>query len=103
MALRMPPGRSEEHTSELQSRQYLVCRLLLERQNMLSAAGTPGEFTAMGDTVNTASRLVNSGDGGDILISHDTYHLVRGVFDVHKQTPITVKGKAEPLQTDLVQ
>src|SRR3712207_8705809 len=29
------PGeaRSEEHTSELQSRQYLVCRLLLEKQN----------------------------------------------------------------------
>src|SRR3712207_7273490 len=25
-------GRSEEHTSELQSRQYLVCRLLLEKQ-----------------------------------------------------------------------
>src|SRR3712207_8627655 len=25
-----PPTRSEEHTSELQSRQYLVCRLLLE-------------------------------------------------------------------------
>src|SRR3712207_7870863 len=25
-----PPMRSEEHTSELQSRQYLVCRLLLE-------------------------------------------------------------------------
>src|SRR3712207_8473312 len=29
--------RSEEHTSELQSRQYLVCRLLLEKKN--SAAG----------------------------------------------------------------
>src|SRR3712207_7951114 len=29
------PGgnRSEEHTSELQSRQYLVCRLLLEKKN----------------------------------------------------------------------
>ena len=29
-----PPweGRSEEHTSELQSRQYLVCRLLLEKK-----------------------------------------------------------------------
>src|SRR3712207_8263074 len=25
--------RSEEHTSELQSRQYLVCRLLLEKKN----------------------------------------------------------------------
>src|SRR3712207_7700047 len=27
--------RSEEHTSELQSRQYLVCRLLLEKKNHL--------------------------------------------------------------------
>src|SRR3712207_7926625 len=27
-----PPRRSEEHTSELQSRQYLVCRLLLEKK-----------------------------------------------------------------------
>src|SRR3712207_8090444 len=27
------PFRSEEHTSELQSRQYLVCRLLLEKKN----------------------------------------------------------------------
>src|SRR3712207_7377472 len=26
-------GRSEEHTSELQSRQYLVCRLLLDKNN----------------------------------------------------------------------
>src|SRR3712207_8986489 len=26
-------GRSEEHTSELQSRQYLLCRLLLEKKN----------------------------------------------------------------------
>src|SRR5438445_1417831 len=30
--------RSEEHTSELQSRQYLVCRLLLEKKNSLSRA-----------------------------------------------------------------
>src|SRR3712207_7578370 len=33
-ALAMRPRlRSEEHTSELQSRQYLVCRLLLEKKN----------------------------------------------------------------------
>src|SRR3712207_7214005 len=31
---RVPP-RSEEHTSELQSRQYLVCRLLLEKNKYL--------------------------------------------------------------------
>src|SRR3712207_8242967 len=29
------PMRSEEHTSELQSRQYLVCRLLLEKNKKL--------------------------------------------------------------------
>src|SRR3712207_7400361 len=29
---RRPRSRSEEHTSELQSRQYLVCRLLLEKK-----------------------------------------------------------------------
>src|SRR3712207_8709704 len=30
-----PKRRSEEHTSELQSRQYLVCRLLLEKKKTL--------------------------------------------------------------------
>src|SRR3712207_8871976 len=29
-----PPTRSEEHTSELQSPQYLVCRLLLEKKHI---------------------------------------------------------------------
>src|SRR3712207_8131193 len=31
-----PAGRSEDHTSELQSRQYLVCRLLLEKNNTIA-------------------------------------------------------------------
>src|SRR3712207_8515170 len=33
-ALRLTGQRSEEHTSELQSRQYLVCRLLLEKKKI---------------------------------------------------------------------
>src|SRR3712207_7314428 len=32
--------RSEEHTSELQSRQYLVCRLLLEKKNISDSVKT---------------------------------------------------------------
>src|SRR3712207_6880812 len=32
---RISEFRSEEHTSELQSRQYLVCRLLLEKKNII--------------------------------------------------------------------
>src|SRR3712207_7126968 len=38
----LPVNRSEEHTSELQSRQYLVCRLLLEKkQQHPSIPSTP--------------------------------------------------------------
>src|SRR3712207_7205330 len=39
--LRLPVARSEEHTSELQSRQYLVCRLLLEKKKKTKALLTP--------------------------------------------------------------
>src|SRR3712207_8387241 len=34
-ASRLAKSRSEEHTSELQSRQYLVCRLLLEKKKTI--------------------------------------------------------------------
>src|SRR6185295_19912445 len=37
------PCRSEEHTSELQSRQYLVCRLLLEKNKTAQASPTCGD------------------------------------------------------------
>src|SRR2546422_3038632 len=36
LPLRAPVGRSEEHTSELQSRLHLVCRLLLEKKKKLA-------------------------------------------------------------------
>src|SRR3712207_7550760 len=38
--------RSEEHTSELQSRQYLVCRLLLEKKNILNPTVASKPLTA---------------------------------------------------------
>src|SRR5258707_6412108 len=47
-------GRSEEHTSELQSRQYLVCRLLLEKKNT-NPAGHGGLLTTF--TIAAALRV----------------------------------------------
>src|SRR3712207_8522001 len=42
VSLRALPGlRSEEHTSELQSRQYLVCRLLLEKKKIVPLSRLP--------------------------------------------------------------
>src|SRR3712207_8502269 len=42
-----PGGRSEEHTSELQSRQYLVCRLLLEKKINISAPSQQYHLSAL--------------------------------------------------------
>jgi class 3 adenylate cyclase/tetratricopeptide (TPR) repeat protein len=69
---------------------------------LLGEVGTTGEFTAMGDTVNVASRLQNAAPPGRVIISNDTYRHVRGVFDVDVLEPIEVKGKSEPLQVYLV-
>ncbi len=69
---------------------------------LLGKVGTTAEFTAMGDAVNTASRLEHAAPIGGILISHDSYRHVRGVFDVQLQAPLTVKGKVEPLQVYVV-
>src|SRR5947209_13370955 len=44
--------RSEEHTSELQSRQYLVCRLLLEKKNKRSVVSSSDSYTER-DSITT--------------------------------------------------
>lgn len=69
---------------------------------LLGAVGTQSEYTAMGDPVNVASRLQHAAPIGGILISHDTYGQVRGVFDLQLQAPLALKGKAEPIQTYVV-
>ena len=61
------------------------------------------EYTAMGDAINLAARMEQHAPVGNILITHETYRHVRGVFDVAPQEPLRVKGKAEPVQTYLVQ
>lgn len=69
---------------------------------ILGAMGTTGEFTAMGDAVNMASRLERAAPVGGILISHDTYRHIRGIFSVTPQAPLAVKGRTQPVQTYVV-
>src|SRR5258707_2288012 len=47
--------RSEEHTSELQSRQYLVCRLLLEKKK--NTAVSPTTTSARRECTATGTRM----------------------------------------------
>lgn len=66
-------------------------------------AGIEADNTAMGDTVNIASRMEQTAPPGALQISHDTYVRVRGLFDVVKQTLLAAKGREQPVQTYLVQ
>ena len=65
---------------------------------LLGTVGTIGEYTAIGDTVNLANRVQSAAPLDGILISHNTYQHVRGIFDVTVLEPITVKGKSEAIQ-----
>src|SRR5690606_40993344 len=56
MGLPLKFRRSEEHTSELQSRENLVCRLLLEKKNIHSQKPTSAEMPATIHFVRTSRR-----------------------------------------------
>ena len=71
-------------------------------QALVGAVGSTAELTAMGDTVNVASRLEHAAPVGSVLVSHDTYRHVRGVFDVAALDPLEVRGKSERVQAYVV-
>ena len=60
------------------------------------------DFVVVGDSVNLASRLQSLAPVNGILISHDTYRHVRGVFDVQVIDPVLVKGKRDPIRVYVV-
>ncbi len=66
---------------------------------LLGEVASTREFTAMGDTVNLASRLEAAAPAGVILISQETYRHIRGLFVVQAQPLLEIKGKSRPIQT----
>ncbi len=56
------------------------------------------DFTAIGDTVNTAARIESNSQGGQILISDQVYEQVKEHLEVTDIGLIKVKGKAQGLQ-----
>jgi class 3 adenylate cyclase len=56
------------------------------------------DYTIIGNEVNLASRLESSSELGGMLMSHETYSLVKDIVAAEEQEPITVKGFAKPVR-----
>lgn len=56
------------------------------------------DYTIIGHQVNLAARLEQAAKPGTILISHDTYALVRDLVNVEEREPLFVKGNSRPIQ-----
>jgi class 3 adenylate cyclase/tetratricopeptide (TPR) repeat protein len=69
---------------------------------LVGEIGTGDEYSVIGDPVNVASRLQQKAPQDGILISHETYLLIHGAFDIEPLGPMQVRGKPEPIQVYLV-
>ena len=57
-----------------------------------------GQLLATGDAVNSAARLEQAAEAGEILLAHTTFRLVRDAVVVEEVPAILAKGKAHPLR-----
>ncbi len=64
---------------------------------VVAGDATTGQSLATGDVVNTAERLEDAAEAGEVLAGAETYRLVRHAVTAEQIEPLMVKNKARPL------
>jgi serine/threonine protein kinase/tetratricopeptide (TPR) repeat protein len=70
--------------------------VLLERES------DSGSYTASGAPITLAGRLKDAAPQGGILVAHETFTLVRGVFTFTQGEPLRVRGRKDPIEVYVV-
>ena len=55
------------------------------------------EYSALGDAINLAARMEQTAEPGTVQVAHDTYKLVKNLFEFKALGSIEIKGKSEPV------
>ena len=55
------------------------------------------EYSALGDAINLAARMEQTAQPGTVQVAHDTYRLVKNLFEFKALGGIEIKGKSEPV------
>lgn len=103
LALLQEGRQAAEQVLQRHGRAGFDVRVGVHTGGVLLGGGVDAEGTIRGITVNIAARMEQTAPPGTLRISHDTYHQVRGNFDVQAQPPLTVKGVDQPVASYLVQ
>ncbi len=72
-------------------------RVGIHTGGVLLGGGVDEGDSIRGIAVNIAARMEQTAPAGTLRISQDTYHQVRGVFDVEPQEPMAIKGVDAPV------
>ena len=70
--------------------------VLLERES------DSGSYIASGAPITLAGRLKDAAPPGGILVAHETFTLVRGVFTFTQGEPLRVRGRKDPIEVYVV-
>ncbi|MEA3232090.1 MAG: adenylate/guanylate cyclase domain-containing protein, partial [Thermodesulfobacteriota bacterium] len=90
-----------DYSEELNRSQGIDFKMRIGLNSGLVIVGAIGDdlqmdYTAIGDTVNLASRMESMATPGGVLVSENTHRLARDFFEFESLGKIEVKGKKEP-------